>query len=111
MTNKEVASTVREQIGDDWSKSDSHRVDLSRCLVSPTKINVIARSVQDGKTSDAVIGVWLVLEEDVRNRDGYKIIFEEAANRFGLASPGFPSDAYPILVGWYSDFMTAFEGM
>ena len=34
-----------------------------------------------------------------------------AADIFGLASEGFPSDKYLVLCGWDGDFLTTFRGM
>jgi hypothetical protein len=111
MTDKEVAGIVRQQIGDNWSQPNRHEVNLARSLVSPTTIHVIARHVEDGRVRDEVIRVWLVFEERIVERNGYKIVFDENARRFGLVSPESPSDAAPILCGWYGDFMTTFVAM
>jgi len=59
-----------------------------------------------------MIEVWLVLEDRPREKGGYRIIFDDDDQQiFGLASPGFPSDAYPVLIGFYGDFWTTFKGM
>lgn len=111
MTGEDVAETVRQQIGGNWGLSNCNGVDLARSVVSPTAIKIINRHVSDGTISDEVIGVWLVLEECAEKRDGYKIVFDEKTGHFGLASPGFSSDAHPVLCGWYGDFLTTFEAM
>jgi hypothetical protein len=111
MKGEDLAEIVRKQIGGNWSRSNWHGVDLAHSLVSPTKISVIDRRVSDGTIKDKVIPVWLVLEESVEKRDGYKIVFDEKTGHFGLATPGFSSDAHPVLCGWYGDFMTTFEAM
>jgi hypothetical protein len=111
MTDREVAEIVRQEIGDNWDGSNDQGVDLARSVVSPTRINVIDREVRRGTNQDRVISVWLVLEERIKERDGYKIVFDEASRRFGLVSSGFSSDRHPVLCGWYGDFATTFEAM
>ena len=111
MTGKEVADIVRAQIGDKWEGPHSHGIDLSRCLVPPTEISIIARTARKGRVSDEVLRVWLVLEERIVERDGYKIVFNETMRSFGLVSSGYASDSNPILCGWYGGFMSALEGM
>jgi hypothetical protein len=111
MDSDDVASLVRNQIAGRISLPNSHGVDLSLCLVSPTAIRVIHRSVRDGRLEDAVEKVWLVLEENPLKKDGYKIVFNEQRGMFGLASNGFETDRYPILCGYYGDFPTTLESM
>ncbi len=82
---------------------DTHGLDLRRCLVAPRKLTV---DLDGGGAED----VWLVLEENPGTNDGYKIVYDEAARRFGLATPGFEKDQ-PFLIGWYGDFPTALRSM
>ncbi len=42
---------------------------------------------------------------------GYKIVFDEGRGSYGLATPGFPEDKYPVLYGFYGDFWTTFTAM
>jgi hypothetical protein len=56
-----------------------------------------------------MIELWLVLEEDPVNRNGYKIAFDEERGDFGLACPGI--DGHEIFLGWYGSFWTTFEAM
>jgi len=72
---------------------------------------VIERSVFDGKLKDSIEPVWLVLEESPITKDGYKVVFSERRVKFGLASPGFPTDQLPVLCGWYGDFPRALASM
>src|SRR5579885_858561 len=62
MSPADVAELVRAQIAGRKSLPNSHRVDLDRCLLWPTRIQVINRLVRDGRLEDLVETVWLVLE-------------------------------------------------
>jgi hypothetical protein len=55
------------------------------------------------------IELWLVLEEDPKERKGYKIIFDETQGIFGLATTqqGGPD----VFIGIYGTFMETLESM
>jgi hypothetical protein len=111
MSPNDVTELVRTQIAGGKSLPNPHRVDLDRCLVWPTRIQVINRSVRDGRLEDVIETVWLVLEEGCSGKDGYRIVFNAQMAMFGLASPGFESDRHLILCGYYGDFPTTLESM
>ncbi len=111
MQPKDVRKSIENEIGDDWTVTNHHDVDLRRSLVEPRKITVIERIVRNGKITDRTLDVWLVLVERPETEEGYRIVMQEAAPVFGLASQGFPNDEHLVLDGWYGDFMTAFVGM
>ena len=111
MTASEVKALVETQIGDDWDETNHHGVNLREALVAPQRCKFIHRFVRDGSVSDTIVDAWLVLEEEPSTRDGYKIIYDEQAKSFGLASPGFERDPHPCVVGLYGDFWAAFKGM
>ena len=111
MQSKDVRKLIENEIGDDWTVTNHHDVDLRRSLVQPRKITVIERIVRNGKIEDRTIAVWLVLVELPETDEGYRIVMKEDEPVFGLASEGFPSDEHLVLAGWYGDFMTAFVGM
>ncbi len=111
MTSADLAVLVETEIGDNWSESNAHGVSLRSSLVRPDLIKVIDRRVEDGRIHDEVIDLWLILEERPKTRDGYKIVYDERARSFGLATQGFKEDSYPVLVGFYGDFWTTFEAM
>jgi len=110
MTAAEIQLLVRKQIGDRWTETNSHSVDLKKALITPVKTKLIHRHICAGKTEDEIIDVWIVLEEDPK-KSGYKIVFDERSQMFGLASTGFPDDPHPCLDGFYGNFWTAFRGM
>lgn len=99
MDADDISKLIREQIAEVGSPSNPHGVDLNQCLVTPTPIQVIARSVLNGKTEDTIERVWLVLVERPPENYGYRIVFSEQHAAFGLASPGFPGDKHPVLCG------------
>ena len=111
MNSNEVMHLVRRQIAGRSSLPNSHGVVLGNCLVRPTRIKVINRIVQEGKIRDSVETVWLVLEENPHEKDGYKVVFSEQQGMFGLASVGFETDQHPVLCGFYGDFPTTLSSM
>lgn len=111
MDSCDVRKLVENEIGDDWTVTNDHHVDLRCALVPPQKITVIERSVRNGKVRDRSLAVWLVLVERSETVEGYRIVMKEDESVFGLASEGFPDDEHLVLCGWYGDFMTTFRGM
>jgi hypothetical protein len=111
VTASEVTALVSDQIGDRWSETNLHGVNLRDSLVPPKRMRFIHRQVQSGKVVDSALDAWLVLEERPTTRDGYKIIYDEQQKMFGLASPGWDTDPHPSVDGFYGDFWSAFKGM
>ena len=108
MTPEDVRKTVLAQAGDEADRVQNHGIRLRQALVSPKRIPVIVRTVDRGRVVDQEEIVWLVAQEN--NEEGYRIVMREDG-RFGLASPGFPSDRNLVLVGWYGSLRAAFIGM
>jgi len=102
MRADEVRALVESAIGDDWSVSNAHGVDLRTCLVQP----VLGTYPEDG---GGEIDLWLVLEEDPVSHGGYKIVFDEAHDRFGLATR--LQGGGDLYLGAYGDFMTTLDAM
>ena len=92
MNGDDVVKLVRDQTAGRDSWPNSHGVELGRCLVKPTLIRVIHRTVGNGELKDSIETVWVVLEENRCGNDGYRIVFSEERAMFGLASVGFESD-------------------
>jgi hypothetical protein len=111
MKSEDVKALIERHIAGRWDESNLHGVNLRASLVPPVTVPVIFRRVIDGRIEDETIQVWLVLEEDPKAKDGYKIVFDETRNMFGLASKGFPKDPHLVLDGLYGDFWTTFQGM
>lgn len=111
MNAVDVSQIIKDQVGTIESLPNSHAIDLRRCLTTPNRIKVTHRRVLNGKSKDSTETVWLVLEERPAEKDGYKIIFNEQTELFGLASQGFPKDPFPVLCGYYGDFPTTLASM
>jgi hypothetical protein len=111
MDADDIAQLIRDQIAGRDSLPNSHGVELCRCLVKPTRIQVINRMVRAGRFKDSIEMVWLVLEENPGETDCYKIVFNEQIAMFGLAAGGLASDTYPVLCGYYGDFPTTLLSM
>ena len=111
MNSHEVRKLVENEIGDDWSSTNHHHVDLGRALIHPRKTTVIERTVRNGKLQDRTLAVWLVLVEHPETEGGYRIVMKEEEPVFGLASEGFPEDEHLVLCGWYGGFMSTFRSM
>src|SRR5262245_10511836 len=107
----DVRRLVENTIGDDWTITNHHHVDLRRALVQPRKTTIIERTVENGKLRERTLAIWLVLVERHFPEEGYRIVMMEDKPIFGLASEGFPEDKHLVLCGWYGDFMATFQGM
>jgi len=51
---------------------------------------------------------YLVLEEDPVSQSGYKIVYSDLENMFGLAVCGHD---YAIFIGYYGTFLETLEAM
>jgi hypothetical protein len=111
MTSDDVVKRIDSDVNGKWNESNLHKIDIRQCLVTPRPIKIIHRLVKDGRINERLMDVWLVLQERSNEDDGYIIVFDEESGKFGLGSPGWPSDAHPSLCGLYGDFMTTFKAM
>ena len=73
---------------------------LARFLVTPQRMTFAGHG--EGGTWE----LWLVLEEQPETANGYKMVFEEATRRFGLATG--PCN---VFIGFYGTFIEALEAM
>jgi hypothetical protein len=103
MLPSEVSKIIADEIGTDWARSNLHGVDLRASLLPPER-RVLSDARDDGPRE-----MWLVLEEKPQDRSGYKIVFDEAEQRFGLAIPG--RDGRDVFLGFYGGFLDTFNGM
>ncbi len=96
MTGEERRAQVEVEIAGDWTRTNGHGCDLSRCLVDPVKL-----SFEDAVDPSATIDLWLVFEDEPDTRDGYKIVCDDQGGMFGLACRFFSGrDGY---LGAYGD--------
>ena len=104
ISRNEVSAIIAHEIGDDWSHTNAHGVDLLKCLVTPERKRYIG-PIKDDETFD----LWLVLEEDPETRNGYKIVFDETKKMFGLALVD-DRDRH-VFIGYYGTFMETLDAM
>ncbi|HUL23766.1 MAG TPA: hypothetical protein VLZ10_20085 [Thermodesulfobacteriota bacterium] len=103
MNAEEVTELVNQAIGNRWEQSNAHGVNLRTCLVKPEKKTYM--HLITGETLD----LWLVLEEDPKERKGYKIVFDETDQQFGLAMTEI--SGINLYLGPYGTFMETLESM
>jgi hypothetical protein len=103
MTSLEVKNRVEQEIGNDWTRSNAHGVDLKNCLVYP-ELQPFLNS-----TNEFMVDLWLVLEENPQTRQGYKIVFDENSGMFGLAVSD--QNGCGTFLGYYGDFNTTLDAM
>ncbi len=106
MTSAEVQALVNAEIGDDWSHSKRHGVDLRRCLIEPRQ--VVCRNTFPKLQRGKPLRLWIVLEELPGTRDGYLIDFDDRQGKFGLAD--WNSDSR-VFLGFHGSFLNTQQGM
>ena len=104
MEASEISELIEREIGGNWSLSNAHGVDLRRCLVEPTK-----RVYEDSFRRGEMIELWLVLEEVPEDQSGYKIVFDEGSQMFGLATSNVAGP--DVFLGYYGSFLETLEAM
>ena len=104
MNASELRKRIEDEIGDNWSRTNLHNVDLRTALLSePRKITVIDAGGQ--KT----IPVWLVLEECPGMNGGYAVVYSEEDAAYGLVQ--FAEGYEPCPFGIYGSFIATFVAM
>ena len=103
MSPEDVQALVDAEIGDNWSHSNLHHVDLRSSLVRPARPFMVTDVGGDERFE-----VWLVLEEHPDGA-GYAVVYSEQDTAFGLVQI---ADGYdPCLLGIYGGFLDAFSAM
>lgn len=104
MNAEEVRRRVENEIGDDWQRTNAHGCEFRRCLVKPALVECSRNS--DG--SEAV-EVWVVLKENPDSDIGYRVVYCEKDDGFGLATKLVGNiDWY---MGSYGTFIKAYDAM
>jgi hypothetical protein len=106
MTPAQVRAIVEAEIAGNSLQSNSHQVDLRKCLVEPRKVacrNTFPK-LNDGKP----LQLWIVLEQTPDKPDGYVIVFDEGRRAFGLADWDGET---PVFLGFHGTFLNALRGM
>lgn len=104
ITAAEISEIIENEIAGDWAISNAHGVDLKACLADPPEKQVFVDA-----SDNSQVDLWLVLEEDPETRSGYKIVFDESTNDFGLATPSW--EGPNMYLGSYGTFLDALESM
>ena len=105
MTSAEVLAVVRDQVGPAWNRTDwPHGVLLERDAIDPPAKATVHVAWDPDEQRD----VWVVLEEPSDDHAGYRIVYCEQEDAFGLATPIEPG---LLLLGFYGDFVTTLECM
>jgi hypothetical protein len=94
MTSQELSLKIENEVSSVWT-ADS---DWRRCLIPPEK-----KQFRDW--SGKIVELWLVFDEAPGTDDGYKIIYHEETDQFGLAVPAFgsiPGTELHVVLGLYA---------
>ena len=79
-------------------------LDIKRCLIVPEVVDCY-----DYTEAEPPEKLWLVFREDLTQKCGYSIVFDEEAHSFGLAIIG--QSGKRICIGLYGSFLDAINGM
>ncbi len=106
LTAEQLSARIDLEIGNNWSQRNGHNCNLKQCLLAVPALQQFESSSDPTKTID----LWLILEEDPVNRDGYKVVYDESTNKFGLACK-FISGRNGYLGAYGGTFLEAFDAM
>ena len=104
MTAEDVKSRIDREIAGQSDFPNPHGLDMSRCLLVPTK-----KRFEDSFAQGDYLSLWLVLEECPDSRDGYKIVYDDERDAFGLAIRGRSSE--DVFIGYHGSFLNTVAGM
>ena len=100
----DLRKRIEAEIGNDWSRTNLHNVDLRTALLSkPREITVVDAA------GEKAIQVWLVLEECPGTNAGYGVVYSEEDEAYGLVQ--FSEGYEPCLLGVYGSFTDTFGAM
>src|SRR6266513_4881025 len=103
MTSDQVRQLVEAAIGDQWQRSNPHRVNLRTRLITPRKLTFVTAK------EEREVEAWLVLLENPKGTLGYGIAYDEQTQRFGLIQ--LAKGYKPCLLGSYGGFFDALDAM
>lgn len=103
MTPQELSRLIAEELKSTDSLTGWRGRPLRECLLEPKKQRFL-NSHNDNEPED----LWLVFEEGPNLGEGYKIVYDEELNLFGLAVNGVHE---PVLVGLYGNFLETLRSM
>ncbi len=102
MGPKEISARIQKELGGDLTTSNWHNCDLTKCLIKP-KSREMWTMLDERRT------FWVVLEECPETHEGWKIVFDEDQDCFGLAQD--LGDDRHLVVGFHRTFLAAFKAM
>jgi hypothetical protein len=102
MIAEEVKYKIEQEINGNWDISNHHGVDLRSCLIYP----IIQEYSYFNRTE--IFYHWTVLEE-LTDRSGYKIFYNEEEDIFGLGV--LTKEKKLLAVGLYGSFLSTLESM
>lgn len=104
MSPTEIANKIHREVGGNWTISNAHGVDLAKCLIKPPVRQLFVDSFDNSE-----VDLWLVLEEYPADKSGYKIVFDEKTQMFGLATGSCHGP--DLYLGPYGTFLEALQNM
>jgi hypothetical protein len=108
MNAQEVQNLIETEIDGDWSLTNLHGCDLKRCLVFPTLHEFEDHGSFPVEARVETIRLWLVLEECPEDWSGYKIVYSDVHDMFGLAVDDKPMYSF---IGFYGTFLETYRAM
>jgi hypothetical protein len=76
---------------------------IPECLLEPKRQRFL-----NSHNNDEPEELWLVFEEGPNPGEGYKMVYDEELNLFGLAVEG---EKEPVLIGFYGNFLETLNSM
>ncbi len=109
MNKNDIAAIVAADVKELTSFSNLHGITLESLkgnLVTPP---VLKRYVSDSDPTSDEFDLWLVLEEDPINNNGYKIVYDPESQMYGLATR--TQDDKDFFLGLYGNLQKALTSM
>jgi len=102
---EKIKQIIKNELKGDFGISNSHGVDLIKCLVEPY-LDTFEGSLHPEQHVD----LYVVLKEFPDSEEGYQIVYFPKFNKFGLAL-GRYKEKTGIFLGIYGTFLETLKGM
>ena len=106
MSAQQVTELIEKEIAGDWDRQNPHGVNLKKCLVVPP----VRKTYDDACHGAQIVDLWLVLEENPEKKSGYKIVFDDSREQFGLAVDDART-CRAAFIGCYGTFLETLDAM
>jgi hypothetical protein len=103
VTPQDLIRIIEEDLAHAADSLVWHGRPLKSCLQVPRRIRVL-----NSHNNDEAEELWFVFEEGPNPGEGYKVVYDEDVNMFGLAVNGIKE---PVLIGLYGGFMETLNSM